>query len=69
MAEGFLVGDDGDVELGGVGGDFACLCGSDAAAGRGGERVGGVLLGVLEVGGVEVDFVGCQCAYELFLEG
>ena len=49
VAEGFLVGDDGDVIAGGVGGELAGLGGRDAAAGRRGERIRGVLLGLFEV--------------------
>ena len=69
VAEGFLVGDDDDVETGGVGGDLAGVGGGDAAAGGCGERVRGVLLGVLEVGRVDVDLVGGEGADEVLLEG
>ena len=58
MPEGFLLRDDGDVVLGGVGGELARVLRRDAAAGWPGERVGRVLLGVLEVEGVDVDLVG-----------
>ena len=69
MPEGFLVGDDGDMELGGVGGELARVCRGDAAAGRRGERVRGVLLGFFEVGAVDVDLVAGESADEVLLEG
>ena len=68
VSEGFLIGDDRDVELGGVGDELASVGGGHAAAGGGGERVGGVLLGVFEVGRVEIVLVGGEGADELLLE-
>ncbi len=68
VAERLLVGDDGDVVTGGIGGELAGFGRGDTAAGGCGERVGGVLLGVLEVGRVDVGFVGGEGSDELLLE-
>ena len=68
VAEGFLVGQDDDMVAGGVGGNLAGLSRRYAAAGRRGERVRGVLLGVFEVRGVDVDLVGGEGADQGFLE-
>ncbi len=68
VAEGLLLGDDGDVEGAGVGDQRGGVGGRDGAAGRGEEGIGGVGGGVLEVGRVEVDLVGGEGADELLLE-
>ena len=68
VAEGLLLGDDGDVVLGGVGDELAGLGLGDGSAGGRHERVAGVLHGVLEVGRVDVDLVGGDGADELLLE-
>ena len=68
VAEGFLLGDDGDVVLGGVGDQLAGLGLGDGSAGGRHEGVAGVLHGVLEVGRVDVDLVGGEGADQLLLE-
>ncbi len=68
VAEGFLLGDDGDVVVGGEGDEFAGVGCGDAAAGRGGQGIGGVLLGVLEVRRVEVALVGGEDLDHVFLK-
>ena len=69
VAEGFLLGDDGDVVAGGEGGELAGFCGGEGAVGDGGEGGGGVLLGLFEVRGVDVDLVGGEGLNEVLLEG
>ena len=69
VAEGFLLGDDGDVVTGGEGGEFAGFCGGEGASGGGGCGGGGILLSFFKVGGVEVDLVGGQGLDEVLLEG
>ncbi len=68
VAEGLLLGDDGDVVGAGVGDQCGGVGGGESAAGRGEEGISSVGGGVLEVGGVEVDLVGGQGADELLLE-
>ncbi len=68
VAEGFLLGEDGDVVGGGVGDEFAGLGLGECAAGGRHEGDAGVLHGVFEVGGVDVDFVGGEGADDFFLE-
>ena len=55
MAEGFLLGDDGDVILAGVGHQLRGLGGRKRAAGRRGQRLVGIKQRVLEVRRVDVD--------------
>ncbi len=58
MAEGFLLGHDGDVILAGVGDQFRGLRRRKRAAWRRGQRLVGIKQRVLEVRRVDVDFEG-----------
>jgi len=69
VAEGFLLGDDGDVVLGGEGGELLGFGAGEGAAGRRAEGIVGVLEGVFEVGGVEVGLVGGEDLDLVLLEG
>ena len=53
---------------GGVGDEFAGVCGGHAGTGNANERVGGVLLRAFEVGGVEVVFVSGEGADDFLLK-
>ena len=68
VTECLLLGHDGDVVLGRVGDQRTGVGGRDAASGGCGQRVRGVLLGVLEVGRVQVHLVGGDGANQFFLE-
>ena len=68
MAEGYLLGDDGDVILEGVAHELGHVGGRHGAIGRRGERVVGVEKRVFEVGGVEIGFVGGEDADLMLLE-
>ena len=68
MAEGLLLGDDGDVILAGVGDQFRGFGRSERAAGRRGQRLVGIEQRVLEVGRVDVDLEGGEDANLVLLE-
>ena len=68
MAEGLLLGHDGDVVEARVGDERGCVRCADAAAGRREQRVRGIGRRVLKVRRVEVDLVGSDGADEFFLE-
>ena len=62
VAKGFLLGNDGDVVLRGVGDEFAGLVGSEGAAGERRDRRAGVGEGVFEVGREQVVLVSGESA-------
>ena len=68
MAEGLLLGDDGDVILAGVGDQFGGLGRRERAAGRRGQRLIGIKQRVLEIRRVDVDLERGEDANLVLLE-
>ena len=62
VAEGFLLGNDGDVVLGGISHQFTSLIGGHGAAGKSRHWRGRVSESVLEIGREDVDLVSRQGA-------
>ena len=68
MAEGLLLGHDGDVILARVGDQFRDLRGRERAARRRGQRMIGIEQRVLEIGRVDIDLEGSEDANLVLLE-
>ena len=68
MAEGLLLGQDGDVILARVGHQFPCLFGRERTAGRRGHGLVWIQQRVLEVRRIDVGFEGRKDAYLVLLE-